>query len=382
LGVLFLLLLLGAALAVAGFHWWAHRDRRASAEAEAPVVVEIRRGDSLPTIARRLEEAGVAGPAPLTMTLALWRRVERKLQAGHYVFTRGAPPVEVLEALAIGPAVHSVRVTLPEGWTARQMAERLARRGVIGDPERFLALCADPAFVQSIGVPAPQADGFLFPDTYLFPAADGARDPRVGRDRSAEVPRRNPEETVIRQLAGRFEEVIAALGLKPGLNSPHAYPLSCLESVILASIVEREASDPAEMPLIAAVFHNRLRRKTRLESCATVRYALDKWDAPLTLEDLQVDSPFNTYLHMALPPAPICNPGRAALEAAFRPASSDYLYYVYKGNGHHAFSTTLQEHERLRAEYRDAWESSARPREEKAAPPADPPVGGQTGRAE
>jgi len=233
-----------------------------------------------------------------------------------------------------------------------------------------------------IGIPAPQADGFLFPDTYFLPPADDGRDSSAGEDASAQAPHRSPEEAVIRQLAARFEEVIAALGLRPGLNSPHAYPLSCLESVILASIVEREAADPAEMPLIAAVYHNRLRRKMRLESCATVRYALDKWDAPLTREDLQVDSPFNTYLCAGLPPAPICNPGRAALEAAFRPASSDCLYYVYKGNGHHAFSTTLREHERLRAEYKDAWESSARAREEdKATRPADPPVGGQTGPA-
>jgi UPF0755 protein len=161
-------------------------------------------------------------------------------------------------------------------------------------------------------------------------------------------------------MTARFRKVIEELGLLPGVNSPYAVPLSCADSVVLASIIEREARDPAETALISSVYHNRLRQNMRLDSCATVRFALNQWSAPLTLDDLKIVSPYNTYLHKGLPPGPICNPGRGALEAAFRPAESDYLFYVYKGDGHHAFSRTLAEHEAATKQYKDSWGYSAR----------------------
>lgn len=348
MGGLFLLILLAALGGWIAFEYWAQRDRRAPGGPPVSVVVE--KGDSLRAIARKLERAGLAGPETFTVALAFRLGVARNLQPGTHHIQFGTPPVEILRALSRAPEIPTARLTFPEGWTNEQIAARLAARGAISDSERFLRLCSDPAFLKSAGVPFPSASsasstltiqGFLFPDTYEF------------------TPPPNEAEA-IRRMGSRFQSVIRELGLLPGMNSPHAFPLTYFETVTLASIIEREARDAAEMPLIASVYHNRLRANMRLDSCATVRYALGQWQAPLTLEDLKVESPYNTYLHKGLPPGPICNPGRAALEAAFRPAESDYLYYVYKGDGRHAFSCTLREHEQAVRKYKDAWKLPAR----------------------
>lgn len=339
LGVAFLALALVALGGAAAFRWWARRDSRTPGPSRT-VLVEVRKGDSLRTVARRIEEAGVAGPEPLLVALALLEKADRRLLPGRYALERGMPPRDVLRRLTHGPDIPTAQVTIPEGWTCARIAQRLAEARVAADTERFLALCADPPTLEALEIPAQHAQGYLFPDTYRF-----------------EIPTDPPE--ALARLARRFRQVLDELGLQPGINSPHAYGLTLHQSVTLASIVEREARHADEMPAIAAVFHNRLRRGMRLDSCATVRYALGKWNAPLTRSDLDTDSPYNTYKIKGLPPGPICNPGRAAIESAFRPADSKYLYYVYKGNGRHAFSTSLRQHEALRRKYRDAWAFSA-----------------------
>jgi len=338
-GALAILGLLGAGAALLAFQWWAHRD---AGDPDRPVVeaFEVRKGDSLRTIAERLEKQEIAGPAPLMIALGLKQKADRRLVQGRYQFHRGAPPAAILDRLTLGPDIPTARVTIPEGWAMRRVADRLAAVGVIEDVEAFLALARDPAFLETLRIPGESAEGYLFPDTYFF-----------------ETP--TAPDVVLRRLVERFREVIAALSLEPGIKSPHAHGLTFAESVVLASIIEREVRDPSEMPLVSAVFHNRLRRGMRLDSCATVRHAIDKWDAPLTLSDLRAESPFNTYTRRGLPPAPICNPGRVALDAAFRPVESDNLYFVYRGDGRHAFSKTLREHEALRRQYRDAWALSA-----------------------
>ena len=335
LGALALVAIVASAAGWIGLEWWARRDLRGPGAA-ASLRVVLRPGLSMRGVAQQLEKARVVRSAPLMMALVALHGTDRRLRAGEYAFAPGTPPLEVMRALVKGPESLAVKVVLPEGWTVARMADRLARCGVIADRERFLRLCADAAFLNSVGIPASTADGFLFPDTYFFiPPTD--------------------EKEVIRRMAARFEKEIQSLGLRPGLNSANAYPLSYAETVVLASILEREAADPAETALISSVFHNRLKLNMPLGSCATVRFALNKWDAPLTMADLKVDSLYNTYAHQGLPPAAICNPGRNALEAAFRPAKSTFLYYVYKGNRRHEFSETLREHEKAREKYKDLW---------------------------
>lgn len=343
LGLLMLAAIVAAAVGVAGFWWWAHHGSALAGEAHV-VNFEVRAGDSLTTIARRLDQAGVARPWPCVAALALGLRLDRGIPPGHYALDPGLPPVEVLRHLAAArarPAREEVRVTLPEGWTTLQMADRLAQRGVIADRERFLTLCGDADFLHALGVPADDAQGYLFPDTYFFqPHTD--------------------EAEVVRRLVTQFRAVVLGtgtgqLGLLPGQNSPNAQPLTFAEAVTLASILEREARLAEEMPRIASVYHNRLAKKMNLESCATVRFALDKWRAPLTLADLKDESPYNTYRRAGLPPGPICNPGREALAAAFRPERTDFLFYVYRGDNHHEFTRTYEEHMAARQRFKDAW---------------------------
>jgi len=335
LGALVLAAILLGATAWGGLEWWARRDGRAPG-APRSLHVELREGLSMRGVVRTLDRNGVARPAPLMTVLVVLHGAGRRLKGGEYAFAPGTPPIEVMRALVLGPEGLYVKVTLPEGWTAQRIADRLVECGVIVDRNRFLRLCANPELLKSVGVPAPSAEGFLFPDTYRFPR------PTDGTE-------------VIRRMAARFQKEVQALQLRPGVNSPSAYGLSCVESVILASILQRESGDSAETPLISSVFHNRLKRGMPLGSCATVRFVLNKWDAPLTTTDLKADSPYNTYIHRGLPPSPICNPGRAALEAAFRPAASDFLYFVYRGNRRHAFSQTLREHEQAREKYKNQF---------------------------
>ncbi|MFP4381848.1 MAG: endolytic transglycosylase MltG [Candidatus Sumerlaeia bacterium] len=335
-GFLFLLMVLSVAGALVWFEWWAGQGRDGSPEM---VEFEIERGDSFRRIARRLEQDGLVEPDWALVLLAYRLGVERQVQAGQYRFS-GESPREILQALVRGQKGPSKRLTFPEGWTVGQMAQRLQEAGVIGDGGRFLALCGDRAFLESIDIPADSAEGFLFPDTYEFALP-------------------TDEAEAIKRLALRLEAVIDSLDILPGINSPHAHPLNFYDSITLASIIEREARGPDEMRKIASVFHNRLKRGMRLDSCATVRYALNQWTAPLRLSDLDVESPYNTYRRKGLPPGPICNPGHAAIDAAFRPEDTDFLYYVYKGQGRHAFSKSLSEHNRLKRQYKNAWKFSA-----------------------
>ena len=339
LGVVFSLMILAGVIGFAGFFMWI-RQSPSPGHAES-LRIELRKGDSVRTIARRLKKANVIDSESLFLAMVVWRRADRRLCAGNYEFAPGLTPKQVLALLIKGPETPLVKVTLPEGWTFSRMARRLAEKGAIVSAERFEMLCHDADFVTSLSLPDNQAEGYLFPDTY-------------------EIAQPTDEGDLIRHLVRRQEEVIRSLGLRPGINSPNAAPLDFRQSVILASIIEREAADPLEMPLISSVFHNRLKIHMKLDSCATVRYALRQWNTPLTLNDLKYNSPYNTYTHAGLPPTAICNPGRAALEAAFRPPQSDFLYFVYRGDRHHEFSRTLREHNAARARYKDAWTSSAR----------------------
>jgi UPF0755 protein len=341
-GLAFLLLLIGTLTLWCGFQWWAGHDARSNPPA-APVVFVVNKGDALSGIAARLERAKLVSSSYLTYALALCEGLDRNLQPGQYSIVPGTSPKLVLQMMSkIRPGEKMERVVLLEGWTVEQFANRLVAKKIIGKKDLFIQLCNDPGFMKEIGVPADRAQGFLFPDTYDFSAP-------------------TDEKAVIRRLVARQREVVQDLKLLPGVNSPNAQPLTYAESLVLASILERECHEQ-EMPMVASVFHNRLHAGMRLESCATVRFALNKPSAALTMEDLRSTSPFNTYMQKGLPPEPICNPGKAAIKAAFLPEKSDYLFFVYKGDGHHYFSRTAKEHEQAREQYKSTWGVSAKPK--------------------
>jgi UPF0755 protein len=297
------------------------------------VFVEIPRGMGEAGIARMLAANGVVRSEWSFRALALAHRHAR-LEAGEYRFERPETPEQVFDAVAHG-RIYLVTVTVPEGETMFDIATQLAAKGVT-TREGFLAAAQSPALVAELAPGAPSLEGFLFPATYQFP-------------------RHQPGEKIATAMVRRFREAWArAVGEVPEDERPNAR-FGPLAIVTLASLVEKETAVPEERPLISAVFRNRLRNGMVLACDPTVIYALElagKYNGQLLLTDLRVNSPYNTYRNRGLPPGPIANPGEASLFAALQPASGEWLYFVATGDGGHAFSRTLAEHNRNVARYR------------------------------
>lgn len=312
--VVFLAVLLAAATAGA---WWALTYWLASSgPSTSETVVILPRGVGLNGIAIRLGEAGVVDRPWLLQLAARLLERDRRLQAGEYAFPPGVTPDEVLAKLESGEVVlHPV--TLAEGLTVAEMFAVLAANDVLdGD------------------LPEPPSEGALLPETFLVPRGEQ-------RLRVVERMQAAMREALARAWSGRAPEL--------PLRGPE-------EMLVLASIIEKETALPAEYPLVAAVFLNRLRKGMPLQTDPTVIYAITAGKGPLgrslTRADLETAHPYNTYRNPGLPPGPIANPGRGALEAAGRPAEVDYLYFVADGKGGHAFATTLAEHNRNVARWR------------------------------
>lgn len=253
----------------------------------------------------------------------LWLRVsgrEKELKAGTYELYKHKNPLYLINELRSGGRSEII-VTIPEGSTIQETALILSSHGLV-DYERFIRLCSEDSLIHGLGLNMPSLEGYLFPDTYSLSAVQS-------------------EESVISMMVRNFLHRVQQYGLDD-IDSLH-------HAVILASIVEREAKYEDERPIIARVFLNRLNSNRPLESCATIFYILRTAENPvskqkLTDQDLKMSSPYNTYLHLGLPPGPICSPGESSIRAAIAPADVDYLYFVAKGDGHHHFSRTYREH--------------------------------------
>jgi UPF0755 protein len=279
-------------------------------------------------VCRILEEEKILGDARWVFLVGRLGGADRRIQAGVFRIVPGTPGGRILRLLQTGPN-EVIRITIPEGLRLEEAAKILSAE--LGVPsEEFVRAAVDPSFVESLGVPGPTLEGYLFPDTYFFFAND--RPQRVlGR----------MVETWRNVFEGAEGASAAALGLTPR------------EAITLASIIESEAVVPEERARISAVYHNRMRLGWKLQADPTVQYALGTRER-LLLEDLEVDSPYNTYLHEGLPPGPICSPGRGSIEAALHPeAGSRELYFVATGReGTHAFSSSLAEHGKAKREAR------------------------------
>jgi UPF0755 protein len=301
------------------------------------------------TTAYRLKEAGIIDNPTKFILLAKLFGYERKLRMGRYNLTKGLSEFSALKILSQGGRGTTL-VTIPEGKTLKQIAEILEEQGICAK-EDFLTICFDPNLLLGLGIKANSAEGYLFPDSYEFSI------------------QADPKEVLIRMVK-RFFAVYNSLmdskdpasqrgfaplnprksvlgGLKPGemTRFGSSSRLSLHEIVTLASIVEAEAQLDSERPIIASVFLNRLKKRLPLQSCATVEYILKERKPRLAKKDLSIESPYNTYLHLGLPPGPICNPGRNSLLAILFPAQTEYLFFVSKGDGSHQFSKTSQEHQ-------------------------------------
>jgi len=286
--------------------------------------VDVPSGTGTNAIGRLLVEAGVVRD-PATWRLAVWRSGEAtSLKAGEYRFTDAMTPGDVVHRIARGD-VYLRSITVREGLTIRQMARVFEDAG-FGPAAAFLAAARDGRLVSEIDPAARNLEGYLFPDTYPLPRRSSAAD-------------------LVRRMVSRFESVMTD-DLR---QAAAARGLSVREAVTLASLVEKETAKADERPLVAAVYHNRLKKRMGLQCDPTVIYALELrggFNGNLTRADLNTDSPYNTYRYAGLPPGPIAAPGRASLEAAVRPAAVDYLFLVSRNDGTHAFASTLDDHNR------------------------------------
>ncbi len=303
------------------------------------VLFKVENGESLFSVIDRLEEAGLI-PDGTVLKIYIKFFHAPIIKSGNYTVSGDLSPLEILDLFEQG-IQELIKVTIPEGLTSRQIASILKEAGIIVSEEEFLDLVGSPEFAASLGVVSPSLEGYLFPDTYRFQE-------------------NFPSEKVLSHLVATFFD-----------NLGEIYPYykefsdeKMMEKVILASIIEKEYRVGREAPLIASVFYNRLKIGMPLQSCATVIYVLtEELGKPhpdrIFLRDLEVESPFNTYFNPALPPAPIANPGYVALNAAFNPAQTDYLFFVVENaaQGTHTFTSNLSDHNQARQLYLEGFRS-------------------------
>ena len=288
--------------------------------------VLLRPGYSTRKIASELKAAGVIENE---RAFLIWHSFHRKrsMKAGEYLFEKTATLADIHDRLAHGDIfVHTV--VIPEGYTMFDIAQAVEQAG-LGSQEEFLRVAMSGTdLIQDVSPEARSLEGYLFPDTYEFTRTQSVRE-------------------IVAVMVHHFRQVANAIGL-----TSEVHP-----TVIMASIVEKETANANERPMVASVYYNRLTKRMALDADPSVIYAellAGVYQGALHHADLQVNSPYNTYRYPGLPPGPIGNPGRSALEAAMHPAKSDYLYFVSDGQGHHRFARNLQEHNKNVTAYRRA----------------------------
>lgn len=317
---LFKLLGLGAVFSIAAVLFLVYQLLMTSSGSTDTVDVLIPRKSTIAQVSDVLEKNNVIQNKVFFKYLLRFTGGNKKVRAGEFRFHVGMTPLQALRVLYQDEAIlHPV--TIPEGWTVRQIAEIVAKEK-LADPDKFIRYALNPQTAEKFGFKAPSLEGFLFPDTYHFSIIDG-------------------EEKMIEVMVQRFQTKIAPL--KAAIA---AKGWTVEQIVTLASIVEKETGNPAERPIISSVFHNRLVKRMRLQSDPTTIYGIPNFNGNITKKDLLTPTPYNTYTISGLPPGAIASPGEEAIKAAITPAVTEYYYFVSNNNGSHIFSKTYGEHSR------------------------------------
>lgn len=290
-------------------------------------IIEIPHGAGLRGIAEILRTQSLIRSQTSFLIMTALKGSSDTLKAGEYEIPPGLSPYGILRILESGKVkIHFISV--PEGFTLKDIARILNKENLAREDE-IIRLSKDKTFLKSMGIYSNSSEGYLFPDTYQF--IKGVK----------------PEE-ILSKMITRLNEIFSA----EFKEKTDKMGFDIHKVLTLASLIEKETQRDDERALISAVFHNRLRQGMPLQSDPTVGYSMKKPNAFLTRQDLQFDSPFNTYRYRGLPPSPIASPGKASIVAALNPAPVKYLYFVAKNDGSHAFSFTLEEHNRAVYRYR------------------------------
>jgi UPF0755 protein len=307
----------------------------------SPVNFRIAPGELPTDVAAHLQTQGLISNADLFVSLVKYLQVGPKIQAGEYILNRTMTMGDLVEELQHGRA-KAVTVSIRPGWRAEEVADNMVTLGLANfNKDQFLQAVKNGRynywFVQDRPKGAlTSVEGFLFPESYNVPF-----------DITSDALIAVILDTMDQRVTDKMRQETAAS------------KMTFYEVLTLASIVEREAVVPAERPIIASVFLNRLKKKMMLQADSTAQYALGYqastkqwWKSPMSIDDLSKgDSPYNTYLYTGLPPGPICNPGLASIIAVLEPAQTDYLYFYAKGDGTHAFSKTYDEQQQNQEKY-------------------------------
>jgi UPF0755 protein len=295
--------------------------------ADQIVVFPIPPGQSFHGVATDLERQGLIISGLRLRILAKLTRQDAKVKSGEYSLNKGMSPQQILSILVSGKSIL-YPVTFPEGSNIFEMAEILNKQGILRGDE-FLKLVHDKDLIRELlGVDVSSLEGYLYPETY-------------------NITRFTPMRELVAAMVQNFKNVYRGLetNAQQGQKQP---PLPRHQLVILASMVEKETGAPSERPLIASVFYNRLQKNMRLQSDPTTIYGLwvetGFYKKNLTHDDLLHPTPYNTYTEPKLPFGPIANPGHDALEAVFKPANSEFLYFVSHNDGTHEFTKTFADH--------------------------------------
>ncbi|MHB8125124.1 MAG: endolytic transglycosylase MltG [Desulfitobacteriaceae bacterium] len=316
---LFIFLLFAGGLGL----WWHWAVKPCSATGNTQLFAVLP-GTTPNLVAKELEQRNLIRSASVFCYLARTRQQNFKLLPGVYYISSTMSPESIIDRLLKGPDVESARVTIPEGYNTEQIINLLVEKG-LGTKESFTKIIVSESFPYSFLKGAPvgvhRLEGFLFPDTYFFEKGNSPR-------------------AIIDTMLQRFNHELTPETQKQLGN----LKVSVRDWVTMGSLMEKEAKEEVDRPLIASVFYNRLKKGMPLQIDATIQFILGTPKPKLLIADLQIPSPYNTYLHMGLPPGPIANPGHASLQAILNPARTEYFYYLAKNDGYHVFAKTFEEH--------------------------------------
>jgi UPF0755 protein len=302
-----------------------YADKPASAEPVKQVII-VEPGQKFKSLSQILHKKGVIDHPAKFRLFSRIKGYDKNIKAGEYILSPTMTPKIILEIFVIGKVrLHSI--TIPEGYNLRQVARVVSRAGLATRAD-FLKAATNAELVHSKGIDAKTFEGYLFPDTYYFTKEATA-------------------EKIISSMVKRFWSVFNP----EWKNRAKTLGFTIHQVVTLASIIEKEAGVALERPIISSVFHNRLKRRIRLESDPTVIYGIEDFNGNIRRRDLAENTPYNTYRIKGLPPGPIATAGTKAIKAALYPAETRFLYFVSKKDNTHQFSTNLKDHNRAVRKY-------------------------------